>query len=138
MDATAIRRGTARAEGVGRHWDGAASPVDAFDAKADAMALLATLGIPAGGLQVVPGGPSWFHPGRSGTLQFGPKNVIGAFGEIHPNVLKALDIKGPVVAFELTLDAIAAAQGEAHQDEATACPVGLPACHARFRVRGRA
>jgi phenylalanyl-tRNA synthetase beta chain len=106
MNATAIRRGTARAEGVGRHWDGAVSPVDAFDAKADAMALLATLGIPAGGLQVVAGGPSWFHPGRSGTLQFGPKNVIGAFGEIHPNVLKALDIKGPVVAFELTLDGL--------------------------------
>lgn len=106
MDATAIRRGTARVEGVGRHWDGAASPVDAFDAKADAMALLATLGIPAGGLQVVAGGPAWFHPGRSGTLQFGPKNVIGAFGEIHPNVLKALDIKGPVVAFELTLDGL--------------------------------
>ena len=46
------------------------------------MALLATLGIPAGGLQVVAGGPAWFHPGRSGTLQFGPKNVVGAFGEI--------------------------------------------------------
>ena len=72
--------------------------------------LLATLGIPAGGLQVVAGGPSWFHPGRSGTLQFGPKNVIGAFGEIHPNVLKALDLKGPLVAFELTLDALAAAE----------------------------
>ncbi len=57
-------------------------------------------------MQVVAGGPSWFHPGRSGTLQFGPKNVIGAFGEIHPNVLKALDIKGPVVAFELTLDGL--------------------------------
>ena len=73
--------------------------VDAFDAKADALALLAALGVPAGGLQIVAGGPSWFHPGRSGTLQFGPKNVIGAFGEIHPNVLKALDVKGPLVGF---------------------------------------
>jgi phenylalanyl-tRNA synthetase beta chain len=106
MKAAAVRRGTARSEGVGRHWDGGAASVDVFDAKADAMALLATLGIPAGGLQVVAGGSSWFHPGRSGTLQFGPKNVIGAFGEIHPNVLKALDLKGPVVAFELRLDGL--------------------------------
>ncbi|KAB0267570.1 phenylalanine--tRNA ligase subunit beta [Microvirga brassicacearum] len=106
IKAAAVRRGTARPEGVGRHWDGGATAVDAFDAKADAMALLATLGIPAGGLQVVAGGPSWFHPGRSGTLQFGPKNVIGTFGEVHPNILRVLDLKGPLVAFELTLDGL--------------------------------
>ncbi|MBM6578649.1 phenylalanine--tRNA ligase subunit beta [Microvirga sp. BT689] len=104
--AAAVRRGTARAEGVGRHWNGGAQVVDAFDAKADVLALLAALGIPAGGLQIVAGGPAWFHPGRSGTLQFGPKNVVGAFGEVHPKVLKALDLKGPLVAFELNLDAL--------------------------------
>ena len=104
--AAAVRRGTARAEGVGRHWGGGAQSVDAFDAKADVLALLAALGIPAGGLQIVAGGPAWFHPGRSGTLQFGPKNVVGAFGEIHPKILKALDLKGPLVAFELNLDAL--------------------------------
>jgi len=104
--AAAVRRGTARAEGVGRHWDGGAQSVDAFDVKADLLALLAALGIPAGGLQIVAGGPAWFHPGRSGTLQFGPKNVVGAFGEIHPKILKALDLKGPLVAFELNLDAL--------------------------------
>jgi phenylalanyl-tRNA synthetase beta chain len=106
IKAAAVRRGTARPEGVGRHWDGGAHNVDAFDAKADVLALLAALGIPAGGLQIVPGGPAWFHPGRSGTLQFGPKNVVGAFGEVHPKVLKALDLKGPLVAFELNLDAL--------------------------------
>jgi len=106
IKAAAVRRGTARAEGVGRHWDGGAQAVDAFDAKADVLALLATLGIPSGGLQVVPGGPAWFHPGRSATLQFGPKNVVGAFGEVHPKVLKALDLKGPLVAFELNLNAL--------------------------------
>lgn len=106
IKAAAVRRGLARSEGVGRHWDGGAQNVDSFDAKADLMALVATLGIPAGGLQVVPGGPAWFHPGRSATLQFGPKNVVGAFGEIHPKVLKALDLKGPLVAFELNLDAL--------------------------------
>ncbi|HEV2564243.1 MAG TPA: phenylalanine--tRNA ligase subunit beta [Microvirga sp.] len=106
IKAAAVRRGTARAEGVGRHWNGGAESVDAFDAKADVLALLAALGIPAGGLQIVAGGPAWFHPGRSGTLQFGPKNVVGAFGEIHPKVLKALDLKGPLVAFELNLNAL--------------------------------
>jgi phenylalanyl-tRNA synthetase beta chain len=106
IKAAAVRRGTARPEGVGRHWDGGAQSVDAFDAKADVLALLAALGIPAGGLQIVAGGPAWFHPGRSGTLQFGPKNVVGAFGEVHPKVLKALDLKGPLVAFELNLDAL--------------------------------
>jgi phenylalanyl-tRNA synthetase beta chain len=104
--AAAVRRGMARAGGVGRHWDGGAGAVDAFDAKADALALLTALGIPTGGLQVVTGGPAWFHPGRSGTLQFGPKTVIGAFGELHPRILRALDVKGPLVAFEITLDVL--------------------------------
>lgn len=108
MVACALRRGTARMEGVGRRWDGEARPVDVFDAKADAMALLAALGIPTGGLQIVPGGPDWYHPGRSATLQFGPKAVIGAFGQLHPRVLKALDVKGPMVACEVTLDALPA------------------------------
>ena len=106
VKAAAVRRGTARAEGVGRHWDSGAVPVDTFDAKADAMALLTALGVPTGGLQVVPGGPAWFHPGRSGTLRFGPKGVVGAFGEVHPKVLKTLDLKGPLVAFEIVLDAL--------------------------------
>ncbi|PVE25899.1 phenylalanine--tRNA ligase subunit beta [Microvirga sp. KLBC 81] len=106
IKAAAVRRGTARAEGVGRHWDGGAESVDAFDAKADVLALLAALGIPAGGLQIVPGGLAWFHPGRSGTLQFGPKNIVGAFGEVHPKILKALDLKGPLVAFELNLNGL--------------------------------
>ncbi|CAA2139986.1 phenylalanine--tRNA ligase subunit beta [Methylobacterium bullatum] len=104
--ATAIRRGTARHEGAGRHWAGAAATVDAFEAKADALALLTALGVPTGGLQIVAGGPAWLHPGRSGTMQFGPKNQIGYFGEIHPRVMKALDLKGTLVAFEITLDTI--------------------------------
>ena len=58
------------------------------------------------GVQVAPGAPAWFHPGRSGLLQFGPKNVVGAFGEVHPKALKALDLKGPLVAFEIALDAL--------------------------------
>ncbi|MGL4974789.1 MAG: phenylalanine--tRNA ligase subunit beta, partial [Bosea sp. (in: a-proteobacteria)] len=81
---------------------------DVFDAKADAMALLSSLGIPTGGLQLVAGGPAWAHPGRSAKLQFGPKTIIGAFGEVHPETLKARDVKGPLVAFELWLDPLPA------------------------------
>jgi phenylalanyl-tRNA synthetase beta chain len=106
MRAAALRRGTARLEGVGRHWDGGARAVDVFDAKADALALLAALGLPVGSLQIVQGGPDWMHPGRSGKIQLGPKAVFGYFGELHPSVLKALDAKGPLVAFEITLDAL--------------------------------
>ncbi len=106
MAAAAVRRGLARAEGVGRHWDGAARPADLFDAKADALALLSALGVATGGLQIAPGGPAWAHPGRSATLQFGPKTIVGTFGEVHPKTLRLLDVKGPLVAFELHLDGL--------------------------------
>ncbi|MGL4288409.1 MAG: phenylalanine--tRNA ligase subunit beta [Phreatobacter sp.] len=105
--AAGVRRGLARPEGTGRHWQGF-GPVDLFDAKADALAVLSAAGLSVGAVQVVPGAPSWFHPGRSGTLQMGPQNVFGWFGELHPKVLEALDAKGPVVAFELILDKIPA------------------------------
>ncbi|TXN22929.1 phenylalanine--tRNA ligase subunit beta [Methylobacterium sp. WL9] len=104
--AAAIRRGSARHGGDGRHWSGTAAVVDAFEAKADALALLTALGIQTGSLQIVAGGPAWLHPGRSGTLQFGPKNPVGWFGEIHPAAMKALDLKGTLVAFEVRLDAL--------------------------------
>src|SRR6266404_9281857 len=57
-------------------------------------------------LQVVPGGPPWFHPGRVGTIQIGPHNVLGHFGELHPAALEALDAEGPLVAFEAILERI--------------------------------
>ena len=111
--ATALRTGTAKRVGARRHWSDRAASVNAFDAKGDALALLDALGIATGGLQVVPGGPAWFHPGRSGTLQFGPKGVIGHFGELHPNVLEALDAEGPYVATEIILDALPPAKARA-------------------------
>jgi phenylalanyl-tRNA synthetase beta chain len=104
--ASGVRRALAKASGIGRHWSDGARAVDAFDAKADALAVLAAAGAPVQALQVVPGGPSWFHPGRSGTLQIGPQNVLGHFGELHPTALEALDAAGPLVAFEVILDRI--------------------------------
>jgi phenylalanyl-tRNA synthetase beta chain len=104
ISAAAIRRASARPHHPGRDWAVADSTVDFYDAKADAMALLESLGVPTGGLMIVAGGPSYMHPGRSATLKFGPKAVIGCFGELHPHALEALDAKGPVVAFEICLD----------------------------------
>jgi phenylalanyl-tRNA synthetase beta chain len=104
--ATGVRRALAKPEGAGRHWSHAAKNVDVFDAKADAFAVLAAAGAPMQALQVVPGGPGWLHPGRSGTIQMGPKNVIGSFGELHPRTLAALKAEGPLVGFEVILEAI--------------------------------
>ncbi len=104
--ATGIRRALAKPTGAGRHWSSAASPVDAFDAKADALTVLAAAGAPPQALQVVPGGPAWFHPGRCGTIQIGPQNVLGHFGELHPRALEALDAEGPLTAFEVILEKI--------------------------------
>ncbi len=77
---------------------GAARPVDLFDAKADAEAVLAALGAPAR-LQVLRGGDSWWHPGRHGRLCLGPKKMLGVFGALHPKVLDRMGVKGPAVAF---------------------------------------
>jgi phenylalanyl-tRNA synthetase beta chain len=87
-----------------RRWDGGASD-PLFDLKADLMALLEEFGAPP--LQTVQGASSdWWHPGRSARLQLGPKTVVAEFGEVHPRILKALDVAGPMVAFELNLDAL--------------------------------
>jgi phenylalanyl-tRNA synthetase beta chain len=104
--AAGIRRALAKPSGIGRHWLKRDGEVDAFDAKADALAVLTAAGAPAQALQVAAGGPAWFHPGRSGTIQIGPQNVLGHFGELHPRALEALDAEGPLVAFEVILERI--------------------------------
>jgi phenylalanyl-tRNA synthetase beta chain len=104
--AAGVRRARAKASGSGRHWSAPAADVDAFDAKGDALAVLAAAGAPAQALQVVPDAPPWFHPGRSGTIQIGPQNVLGHFGELHPRTLEALGAEGPLVAFEVILEKI--------------------------------
>ena len=93
-----------------RAWSSPARGVDAFDAKADALAVLAALDVPAARLQTFRAAPGWYHPGRSGALGFGPKAILAYFGEINPRVLKAMDAKGPAVGFEIFLDALPAAK----------------------------
>ena len=99
-----------------RGWQaGKAAPFDAFDAKAEALALLREAGAPVDNLQVFGADAIWagdaWHPGQSGTLRLGPKTVLAAFGMVHPTVLKAFDLDGAVAAVELYLDAIPAKRG---------------------------
>ncbi|MBX4990397.1 phenylalanyl-tRNA synthetase beta chain [Rhizobium binae] len=106
-----IRRGTASLAGGGRMWSnavkGGGKPVDVFDAKADALAVIEACGLPMGNIQIEQGGPEWYHPGRSGTIKMGPKVVLGYFGEFHPLTLEALDVSGALCGFEVYLDAMA-------------------------------
>ncbi len=100
MAASGVRR-----PAVLRHWQ--ESPqTDVFTVKADALAALDAAGAPAASLQTTPDAPAWYHPGRSGVLRLGPARPLACFGEIHPRVLKALDVKGPVFGFEVFLDAV--------------------------------
>ncbi len=89
-----------------RHWSGPAKAADMLAAKADALALLAALGVPMESLSVTADAPAFYHPGRSGVIRQGPKLVLATFGALHPRVLAALDLAGPAVAFEVRLDAI--------------------------------
>lgn len=98
--ATAIRAGSAS-----RTWQGS-TPLSVFDAKADLAAVLDTLGHDIDKLQIVAEAPAWSHPGRGARVQLGPTNIIAWFGELHPAWAEELDLTGPVVAFELDLDAI--------------------------------
>jgi phenylalanyl-tRNA synthetase beta chain len=92
-----------------RGWQsGKAQAYDAFDAKAEALALLEAAGAPVDNLQVFPdAGPTW-HPGRSATLRLGPKTIVAAFGELHPGLQRSLDAPAGAVGAEIYLDAIPA------------------------------
>ena len=106
LRAAGIRRGAA----VLRNVQGGKRDVDVFDVKADVLSVLEACGVAVASLQVVSGAPAWFHPGRSGTIQMGPQNKLAYFGEIHPRVLSAMDVKGPLVAFEIILNALPASK----------------------------
>lgn len=94
----------------GRHWSdrNANRPVDAYDVKADVLAVLESCGGPTQP-QITRDAPSWYHPGRSGVMRLGAK-VLARFGEIHPALLADLKIDFPVVGFEVFLDAVPAAR----------------------------
>ncbi len=88
-----------------RHWREKLREVDLYQVKADALAALAAMGAPAESVQAGADPPGWYHPGRAGSIRLGPK-TLGAFGELHPAVIEALDAKPPLAAFEVLLDAV--------------------------------
>jgi len=107
--ATGLRTGNAL-----RDWAKSAHDADVFDVKADMLAALeAVTGAPMSA-PISKGAPGWYHPGRSGVIALG-KTVIAQFGELHPKVLAAFDLKVPAAAFEIFLDALpeAKAKGKA-------------------------
>ncbi|MBN4046483.1 phenylalanine--tRNA ligase subunit beta, partial [bacterium AH-315-P15] len=99
-DQALVISGLRRSPGA-RHWTDDVRPVDAYDAKADALAALEAVSAPLKSVQVTDDAPEWYHPGRSGVIRLGPKTVLATFGEVHPRVLDALDVKGPLVGFEV-------------------------------------
>jgi phenylalanyl-tRNA synthetase beta chain len=89
-----------------RSWTKAAWSADVFQAKADVLAVLESCGFAPESAQTTADAPAWYHPGRSGALRLGPKNVLAFFGELHPRVLAAFDLTGPVAAFEVMLETL--------------------------------
>lgn len=99
-------------EALPRGWrTGKAQPFTAFDAKAEALALLEAAGAPVANLLVMGDAGAVFHPGQSATLRLGPKNVLASLGMVHPHLLKAFDLDGPVAAVEIYPDAIPGKRG---------------------------
>ena len=138
-------------ESRARGWQsGKAQSFDAFDAKAEVLALLDAAGAPVANLQVFPdAGPTW-HPGRSAKLGLGPKAVLAAFGELHPTLARKLDAPESAVAAEIYFDAIPASRSSGHarsqysppplqsltRDFAFIVPIDLPADNLVRSVRG--
>lgn len=110
-------------ERASRGWaNGKAQAFDAFDAKAEALALLDAAGAPVENLQVMSDAGAHYHPGQSGTLRLGPKTVLARFGMLHPATAKAFDLDGPVAVAEILLDAIPAKRGSGPMRSAYAPP----------------
>jgi phenylalanyl-tRNA synthetase beta chain len=100
-----IMAGEKRARG----WQGGkAQAFDAFDVKAEVLAILAATGAPVANLQMMGEAGEAYHPGQSGTLRLGPKTIVARYGVLHPRIAKAFDLSGTVVAAEIMLDAIPA------------------------------
>ncbi|MBV9881732.1 MAG: phenylalanine--tRNA ligase subunit beta, partial [Sphingomonadaceae bacterium] len=116
-----------------RHWRGGGGRThDAYDAKAEALAILAAAGAPIDNLQVLGDAPDIYHPGQSGRLSLGPKNALATFGALHPRIVKAFDLDGPVVAAELFLDAIPQKRGQTGHMRSFYAPPALQAVRRDF------
>ena len=106
-----------------RGWQGgAASKFDAYDAKAEVLAILEAAGAPVDKLMDFGEAGDAYHPGQSGTLRLGPKKILAAYGALHPSATKALGLKGAAVGAEIFLDAIPLKKKASHMRDAFAPP----------------
>jgi phenylalanyl-tRNA synthetase beta chain len=106
-----------------RGWEtGKAQPFDAFDAKAETLALLEAAGVAVDNLQLFPDAGQTWHPGRSATLRLGPKTILAAFGELHPSLKKSIDAPADAVAAELYLDTVPSGRSNGRARPAYAPP----------------
>ncbi len=126
--ATGLRRGRS----ARRHWAENPRAVDAYDAKADALAVLEAIGAPTASIQIASGAPGWYHPGRSGALRLGPKNVLATFGEIHPRILDRLDVTGPMAGFEVFIENAPLPKAKASRSRADLLVSDLPTVQRDF------
>ena len=112
-DGQALVAAGVRAGATGpRNWAEAPRPIDALDAKADALAALEAAGAPVANLQISADAPDWYHPGRSACARLGP-NILARFGELHPRISRAMEAEGPITAFEILLDNVPPARRKA-------------------------
>lgn len=106
-----------------RSWQaGAATKFDAYDAKAEVIAILDAAGAPTDKLMDFGEAGDHYHPGQSGTLRLGPKKILAAYGVLHPSTTKALGLKGSAVAAEIFLNAIPLKKKSGHMRDAFAPP----------------
>ena len=82
---------------------------DVFDIKNDALRTLNEIGIDRSKVSVSSVTKKWYHPGRSGLISLGAPTgpELAYFGEIHPSIIKKLDLRiENVLGFEIFLDNI--------------------------------
>jgi phenylalanyl-tRNA synthetase beta chain len=116
-----------------RHWrSGRAESFDAFDAKIEVLAILGACGAPVESLQVLSPASAVYHPGRSARFGLGPNTVLAEFGELHPTILQAFDLEGPMVAAEIFLDALPQRRGTAGRMRAAFTPPALQSVRRDF------
>jgi phenylalanyl-tRNA synthetase beta chain len=92
-----------------KNWIEKERSFDVFDIKNDALRTLSEIGIDGQKIAVSNKTKKWYHPGRSGLLSLGSINgpELGYFGEIHPSIIKKLDLRvESVLGFEIFLDNI--------------------------------
>ncbi len=78
--------------------------VDVFDSKKDILMILSEMGLDSSKLQYQTNNlPKYYHPGRSSAVALG-KNIVGYFGELHPQIIKLYDLDHSAVGFELFID----------------------------------